>query len=1101
MGDVMRTPRAFDGGAKISLGLVAVMLGALAAKADAPLPSLDEMVAGLERFGVSGKVVDKDGEPVKKAEVFCYYMKGRDGVRDRFVGKTKTNRKGEFEFKSELYWEPTVGDDDEGTGKYAFIAKHPGHGINFRILMEGDDSDGITIPMREPSICKVIVENPEGERLEGVHAFLCGGQLTEEEQKAEDVDRAHRHLRMHEDIGLSSGMTDKTGRVKLMAPENWATFWAEKEGCVRGWRPGSRDGKDIVLFPSARISGKATLGEGTPAANMAVYYTYHGNRLFYSETVMTDENGDYVLENIPGAEFRLSWQDPEEEKGAPGTADLKVVDLRPDSPYMAKKESFEVKPGDDLTKDLVLTGGLLVGGVVRDLTTNEPVPKMNLNLYSTIPGQRYLDTQNLKTDGEGRWSATVAPDNEIHFQWEDSRDGDYIIDEDWKRQNNYQPFRGTLSEDKTDFEFKVKLWPVGELAGKVLDADGKGVKGASVYITSRINGVKTDESGAFTLKVAPKDRDFDLLAVSEEKDLAGLVHLVGGATAADIRLEPTRSYEGQAVSTDGVPASDLKFYMDLRLNETNLYRVREEPHTDDEGKFSVENLCPKATYYAWWSADDDDNRDYSYGNATIDLTKLEPGAPITFEAVRFLNALMGTVVDERGEPVAGAKVTVASSNMVPQDARQQENISDDAGEFTVERLAPGTVSLRVVAEGYKTRMVSAPSDSFDLKVPLGPVSEGSIYRVSVVDEEGKPVADAPVSLQLTLHKESGPVEEKQERRTDKEGKAEFTFKPEGEKVSGRGNIGCDLPGHDLAFAGVELNQDVDVTLAVRKSGEHWAGTLLSSTDEPIADAEVRVIMLRQAGNEDYWSYGRFGDDSEYVFRTKADGTFELPRFGKQDHVSVKFFADGYATGMNVWFQPDEDKEYVFRLEPGARITGEVIVEGFTGDLPETHVSAADRGTHQYGSGKADAQGRFAIDGLKPGDYQVVAGFQDPEFKKYVCPSRPTVEVKAGETATVTVKFVEGIPVRGTMTDPKTGAAPEGRKGVVALLGEEHVSGAQVNDDGTWEMYLYQGTFQLKYYIEGKQGYQDFESITVEAGKPVEGIAIEVSPPDGAKSEE
>ena len=117
----------------VAFGLVVVMVGAPMARADAPLPSLDEMVAGLERFGASGKVIDENGDSIKKAEVFCYYMKGRDGVRDRFVGKTKTNRKGEFKFKAELYWEPGIGDRDVETGKYAFIAKHADYGINFRM--------------------------------------------------------------------------------------------------------------------------------------------------------------------------------------------------------------------------------------------------------------------------------------------------------------------------------------------------------------------------------------------------------------------------------------------------------------------------------------------------------------------------------------------------------------------------------------------------------------------------------------------------------------------------------------------------------------------------------------------------------------------------------------------------------------------------------------------------------------------------------------------------------------------------------------------------------------------------------------------------------
>ena len=214
--------------------------------------------------------------------------------------------------------------------------------------------------------------------------------------------------------------------------------------------------------------------------------------------------------------------------------------------------------------------------------------------------------------------------------------------------------------------FQVKLVPIKSLSGQVVDESGKGVAHATVWFHTEVPSAKADETGAFELKAVYAEKDFDLFAESPDGSLAGLANFKADAETAKIALSATRTYEGEVTNTDGLPANNLKFYMDLKLNDDNIYRVRREPTTDEEGKFTVKNLCPKALYYAWWSSDNEDNRDYDYGNADIDLAKLGPDEPIRFEAKQYLNTLMGKVVDDQGRPVVKAAIRIVSYNMVQQ---------------------------------------------------------------------------------------------------------------------------------------------------------------------------------------------------------------------------------------------------------------------------------------------------------------------------------------------------------------------------------------------------------------------------------------------------
>ncbi|MCP4642737.1 MAG: hypothetical protein GY851_19985 [bacterium] len=1078
----------------------ALVLNCALAAGAADLPTLDEVVAGLPRYDLSGTVVGKDGAPVRKAEVFLYYQRNDRGLRNRFVGKTKTNRKGQFAFKQAVVWEPITERENRFGGRYAVLAKHKGHGINFRMVLEDDRGEAadaytnIIIPMREPVTCKAIVKDIEGNRLEGVPVYLCGARLPEDEWV--DDNRARQYLRLNEDIGISSGVTDKMGRVELLAPGDSCYFWIEKDGFVRGWLPTSRGGRVSTLHASARLSGTVTLEDGSPAPGAAVWIDYDGNSLSWEDVTVADEDGRYVFENAPGDEFALTRQNPSVAKGHVGATTVTAEDLRPDGTLMGKSRLVKTKGGEEKKVNLKLVPGATISGRVVHVTTDEPVPNIQIDVYKTIPGRQYLDTQRIATDESGRFSVTVAPGSDIQLQYQRAEDGSYIIDKDWKQRNhNAAAWKGVVSESIKDLDLEIMTWPVQPLIGQVVDAAGKGVASATVWMHSEIAGITTDEDGTFTLDVAPTDRDFDLFAVSESEAEAGLLHVKAGATEAVIALEPTRTYDGEVTNFAGLPANNLAFHMDLHLNDSNIYRVRREPVTDDEGRFTAENLCPKAAFYAWWSADNDQNRDYSYGNADIDLTELEPGAPIRFQARQFLNAVMGKVVDADGNPIEGAHIALGGYGMRPQDVRNERVESDEAGEFTMSRLAYGDVTLVVSAEGFNGRRIKTASDAFDLVVALRPNSEPPVLDVTVRDEAGDPVADAPVTVRWEKNSEGKSSVITDEFRTNAEGRARLVRQSREDERLGRGVAVCDVPGYDLAVRGLREKTDDTIDLVLRKSNEPWSGTVTGTDGALLAGARITAYAVRstddRTGSQTAW----FIEESPFVWETDEDGAFALERLGRQYAVSFRIEAEGYAK-RECHFYEESSELPVFALSPGGRVRARIEVEDGTA-IPLDLLIGQLVAPRSHGRFEATESGEYMADNVEPGQYDCmlsVRGDADEKYRAYVLKKRPQAVVESGQTTEVVFEFERGTAIRGTFIDPATGKTPEGRKYVYARGNDGTNFTARVRDDGTWSVYVPPGSYEIR-YNDGEGKMKTEKTVEVRKGEPVEGIAIEMTKED------
>ena len=601
---------------------------------------IDDYAQTLPRHDVSGVVLDKNKQPIAGAELWLYYAWGRNGVRDRLMGRGKTDGQGGFVFRQSLVWEPAVGEADREPPHYVVIARHPEHGIYFTKLFKGDAQNRVTIVMRrrllgeignQAPTREIMVQDTKGNPIAGARVFLCRARLVKPDL-IETEDQYHA-MRIRQDIGVACAVSNVHGRAEVaMAPS--AEFYVLKEGYKRTWVRGSK----AVMFKGASISGKVTYPDGSPAVRALVQYTYVGyrNKWVSNDFVLTDAQGHYGFDHVPAAGFYYSWMNPESEQDARGGAGVAAQDLRVGSKFLCKSKSFIIKSGERLEQDLRFEEGVLLAGKVIDVGTNKPVPNMEMQL-ATETSQHYIASQNVIADANGHFRAAVPFGSDVMYHCYRSRSKNtYLMDQEWHRRNVYiEDLLFGVTEDHLDVKFKVKLIPLQPLTGQVIDAKGAAVSNAVVYVHGDLPAARTDDAGVFTLKAAFADCAFDIFVESEDKSQAGIVHLQAGINRAKITLTPTQSFTGQVTSTEGKPVGNLVFHLELRLNRDGISWVSRPLVADQEGAFKVMHLCPEATYHAYWTSSTDQNRDYAYGHATIDLNKTDN--TIRFTAQKYLH--------------------------------------------------------------------------------------------------------------------------------------------------------------------------------------------------------------------------------------------------------------------------------------------------------------------------------------------------------------------------------------------------------------------------------------------------------------------------------
>ena len=1054
-----------------------------------PLPSLDEVVAALPRAAAAGQVLDAQNQPVPGAEVFLYYERGTQGYRDRLAGKTTTGASGRFRFEKSVVWEPIPAQQatpslqsPPSPQKYDVLARHPALGFGFTVFCQIDPASDLKIKLAPSRTVTLSARDEAGKPLEGVLFSLQGG--TRPPDSPSQAGEAYTTFHLRQDLGLCSALSGKEGKATLPAPrDSW--FIGTKAGYVRGWSD------EMTLCRAAELTGQVTDPTSHPLAAAPVWFKYRRGDVTYTDFALTDAQGRYTLKDIPGAGFHDPPKADQEPTTNTGAATLQAEDSRPGSRLLCRNRPLRFKAGEKLPQDIKMVEGVEFSGRVVSLTSGRPLAGLPFVLLVVGVSEPCI------TDAQGFFKKFVLPGSPVQMIFRPILgSSNMIIDETWLAQSNTRAFGDQIYKDRTGQLFKVKVWDTGPLIGKVLSSNGQPAR-ATILMHSSVTPVTADAQGTFTLQAAPRDRDFDLLAIGHDQAQAGVAHLKAGATAARIQMEPTLARPGQALNGEGQPAARFAFTLQPFLNGVALGNLAVRIDADDQGRFLLEHLCPALAYKLSWIASNESNRDYDSGEMTLDLATLKPGEPVRISVNNFLNAVLGRVLNERGEPVAGARLRVDSPGMIPGNAQNQFT-SDKKGNFAITRLATGRVAIDVTHPDYKGRTFLTVSDSVDCSVTLGARGSDAIVKVRVLDERDRPLAGAPlVLMRQGAYRFTGEMVgvTTQSLTADARGEVELrrTLVGPGDRLGGRREeIKCDLPGYDLALVSIPpgWSKDSEFELKLRPSAEHWSGRVVDEFGKPVTGAQVNIVRYQQDRHEAPLTPFAL---PETVTVTDSDGRYDFPRIGRQSIVVLIVRAEGFQMAQHLGEVAADGGSSTIALGRIKTLGGKVIDRATGKPVTMGSIRLIARTGGSYSPKLLQPDGSFKLDGIKPGEYLLQYRGNTLDSMKKVIYSNPIVTVEEGQGSSLTVELGEGIPVSGRIIDPATGKAPPGRSVLQIRTGSDDLGNSpQVAGDGSWEIYLPPGSYQFAVMIMEKGGYRDacVKTLDLKKGQVYDKVTLE-----------
>ena len=380
--------------------------------------------------------------------------------------------------------------------------------------------------------------------------------------------------------------------------------------------------------------------------------------------------------------------------------------------------------------------------------------------------------------------------------------------------------------------------------------------------------------------------------------------------------------------------------------------------------------------------------------------------------------LRGRVLDPSGKPLPEASVAAYApaggapgqgmvvflvNQVLAMPSPKEQVLTDADGWFRFGTLSDGTYSLVARHPGFGTRqqndiVVSSRSGSSPLVLRLG---TGARLSGSVRDADGKLVAGARVVAFRDVGQRfslTGTFE-RDEATTDDKGRYVLDTLIEGATY----RFGVVAEGYASAWDQnpTEVQRAVERDFTLAKGGYVEGRVTEEGTSTPVVDAAVTILVGRisagamgggrpRGGPGGAGGGGGPGDPTTpAVARSDAQGRFRIGPLVPGPVMSVVVKAPGYSTYSSTNFGPftvnpwpdvtvDTPVQADVTLKRGGTIEG-VVKNAEGGTVAGASVVAASGGPMAFASmwtgspsGAADAQGRYRLEGVPPGEYHLTA---------------------------------------------------------------------------------------------------------------------------------
>ncbi|MDH3785492.1 MAG: carboxypeptidase-like regulatory domain-containing protein, partial [Acidobacteriota bacterium] len=395
----------------------------------------------------------------------------------------------------------------------------------------------------------------------------------------------------------------------------------------------------------------------------------------------------------------------------------------------------------------------------------------------------------------------------------------------------------------------------------------------------------------------------------------------------------------------------------------------------------------------------------------------------------------GKIVDDNDEAIPGATVNLSRTRTMQMGGNtmmmqmMMDTTTDSAGEFLFENEEPGTVSISSSSAGFQEAKrdnleVPKGEDLLDIKLTLTP---GAILQGKVMTPDGRPAIGAEV-------KKVGSDDERRfmpGNPVDGSG----SYRLEG-LTSGTISVEATSPDYPRVVRDIQLEDGLNTLDLEFQGGQGVRGEVIDDSGKPIPDASVRLATL-----------GSFWGGPETL--SDGSGRFELPGVQSGEY-RLFVSAEGYAPepgGQTIVVEEQPIDGIQVVLDAGALIEGRIVGVA-EADLPRVSVRAEGTGFGGFGGNAVDYEGRFRLEHLAPGTYDVVAklsqsGRQARE-RVVLEPGQPSAQVELvfGGGLTLSGQALQSdVPIRnasiyvssqGTNTDGDGPTDAEGRFSIDGL---------------------------------------------------------------------
>jgi RNA polymerase sigma factor (sigma-70 family) len=632
-------------------------------------------------------------------------------------------------------------------------------------------------------------------------------------------------------------------------------------------------------------------------------------------------------------------------------------------------------------KEIRCVNGAPIGGIVKDeagapvagakITVQAPPAETELSYYR-------FNLVETTTDAQGRWRFDDAPADlsGVFFQIEARR---------------FLPASGAASRKTDEMTVLKRGFTV---KGRVLDAQGQPIAGASVHCGDHYNNLsqsKTDAGGEFLLEsCSPGASVVTVRAAGHSPDLRE-VHPEDRPTV-EFRLGLAHTLRGKVVDREGHPVAGMTIATETWRGHQSLDA---RFNTDKDGRFEWRDAPGDAVLYSAF-------KDGYMSRRNFAMTADGAEAVVTVDPVLTIS---GKVSDaETGQPLSTFRVVrgmVFANN--PRIAWQQRDAAEFRdGHYSVRHSEPfAGYAVRIEVPGYKPAesRVFRPGEAaptFDFAMTRAAAADlltGFVYRPN-----GRPAAGAEVALATPEHSLLFQMERFQFERNSG---VPFT------KTDPVGRFTFDKPGG--AYLVVAMSDDgyaearpEDMAKSPRLTLAAW-GKIKGRARIGRQPAANQLINFQR---RDVRPAGPDGVNALYGIETRTDlqGNFAfdrvIPGAGEVSRVVVTEYGNGMQQHMGCWQEPvDIAPGQTVLVQIGARgrpVVGRVVLQPAPGvrpvdwrqNRPATIEKARvfnpfqglfGKDLHQFDRFAAglDKDGRFRIDDVPPGHYELTVTIDAP----------------------------------------------------------------------------------------------------------------------------